>query len=252
MLPQLAREPYTQTLNLLRRIDVLRLCVEFKIPSDGTVIALKDKIRRHLNENRDTLFNDPQFNPLYPKVRHVIQPPAAQPPAVSHQVVRPLSPTLSESSLSSISSDHSYESWHGIEVPPVYHDPPAQPPYQAEALPPHEVVPQDFPAHHYHLPPPPSPSVPGSEPDPFLFNDHNAGPRKFFPFPFIPTRLWFIRITRRVSPIPIPIWIAFFISIPSCYHGPFVFTTFPFRRSFIPPWVNITAVMPSSVPSLPL
>ena len=211
MLPQLAREPYTQTLNLLRRIDVLRLCVEFKIPSDGTVIALKDKIRRHLNENRDTLFNDPRFNPLYPKVIRVTQPAAAQPPAVPHQVVRPPSPTLSESSLSSISSDHSYESWHGIEVPPVYHDPPAQPPYQAEALPPHEVVPQDFPVHHYHLPPPPSPSVPGSEPDPFLFNDHNTGPRKFFPFPFIPTRLWSIHVTHRVSPVPIPIWIVLYI-----------------------------------------
>ena len=37
-----------------------------------------------------------------------------------------------------------------------------------------------MPFNYFQLLPPPSPSVPGSDLDPFLFGDHDDGPRKFF------------------------------------------------------------------------
>ena len=156
--------------------------MEFKISSEGTVVLLKNKIRRYLDEHRDTLFNNPRFTALYPKARRVTQPVAPRPPAVRHQIVRPPSPALSISSNSTTSSDHSYESWNGIQAPPLHHDPPIQPLPQEAAPLLHSPAHYEPPAHHYHLPPPPSLSAPGSNPDPFLFGDHDDGPRKFFPF----------------------------------------------------------------------
>ena len=191
--------------------------MEFKISSEGTVVLLKNKIRRYLNEHRDTLFNNPRFTTLYPKARCVTQPVAPRPPAVRHQVVHPPSPALSISSNSTTSSDCSYESWNGIQAPPLHHDPPIQPLPQEAAPLLHSPAHYDPPAHHYHLPPPPSPSVPGSDPDPFLFGDHDNGPRKFFLlslYLYIPARLWPYRVALRVlPPIPLPTLLGIALSI---------------------------------------
>ena len=74
--PYQINEPYSTTLSLLRRIDVLRLCLEFKISSEGTVVFLKKQIKKHLNDNRETLYRNPRYTPLYPKHRRLRNSPA--------------------------------------------------------------------------------------------------------------------------------------------------------------------------------
>ena len=73
MLPQQYLRPYTSTLSMLRKIDLLRLCVELKLPNDGTVLNLRDRlpVRVYLNAHRDTLYRNPRYRPLYPQHRRL-------------------------------------------------------------------------------------------------------------------------------------------------------------------------------------
>ena len=182
MNPALQQQPYTTTLSLLRKIDLLRLAVEFKRPTHGTVQELKDDLRKYLNTHCEVLYKNPRFRPLYPKFRRPAIPPRPQAPIGPAPPIRSPSPSTSDSS---DTTNESFESWNGIEVAPEHHDPPQLP----------VVPPQDPPIYHYPPPPPPpSPSIPGSEPEPFPFANYDEEPRKYlfsstlpilrlFPFP---------------------------------------------------------------------
>jgi hypothetical protein len=168
------QQPYTQTLSLLRKIDLIRLSLEFKLPTDGSVVNLRDRLRVYLNAHREALLRNPRYNPLFPKIR---QPPRRSAPPVTGTRTLSYRTPSPDGSESSSSSAHSYESWHGIEAilpPPNLQPQPHYPPVQ----PPPVVVPQN-PVLQFH--PPPSPSVPGSDagspPPP---SDIAPGPRKSF------------------------------------------------------------------------
>ena len=190
MNPALQQQPYTTTLSLLRKIDLLRLAVEFKRPSHGTVQELKDDLRKYLNTHCKTLYKNPRFRPLYPKFRRPTMPARPQAPVGPAPPIRSPSPSTSDSS---DTTNESFESWNGIEVPPEHHDPPQLP----------VVPPQDPPIYHYPPPPPPPPpSIPGSEPEPFPFANYDDEPRKYF-LPSTPSYLSVMSISLLSSISPI-------------------------------------------------
>jgi hypothetical protein len=210
-MPPHLQQPYTQTLSMLRKIDLIRLSLEFRLPTDGSVVNLRDRLRVYLNAHRETLYRNPRFNPLFPKHRRPPQRPASPVPDPLIPPSRTPSPAGSNYSGSSA---HSYESWNGIEHNAHHHLPPAQPPH--------------FPVHH----PSPSPSVPGSVPDSPPPSDHPADLRKFFlslpkhPYPstyvLIPTPLPpqycgpFPHIFLHPIPLPYPLGFTSLSLPPTC------------------------------------
>lgn len=159
--------PYTQTMNTLRKPDLLRLSREFRLPTDGPVPTLKHRLKGYLNLHRDVLYRDQRYTALFPRHRRAGEPSnSPSPPA-------PLDSSPSMSYLS-LSPDHSFGSWHGIE------EPPHSPILHHQQLPPEVpvAVGPAQPDEPYYPPPPPSipPSVPGSPPP----IDHLGAERKFF------------------------------------------------------------------------
>jgi hypothetical protein len=126
--PQLNGRPYTKLLSALRKQELVRLSTEFRLSSEGSVPALRDRIKGHLNENREQLFRNPRFKALYPRHRRHNQP---QPPP-SPRPSRTLSTRASSPALS-------YASWNGIlDQEPQQQLPvqPELPPAQPEPIPP--------------------------------------------------------------------------------------------------------------------
>ena len=41
--------PYTTTLSLLRKIDLMRLSLEFRLSTDGSVVVLRNRLKAYLN-----------------------------------------------------------------------------------------------------------------------------------------------------------------------------------------------------------
>ena len=104
--------PYTKVLSALLKPDLVRLCGEFRLAADGSVVNLRKRLKDHLNLNRDRIYRDHRYKALYPKHRRVGEPAA-----------REQSPAR---------SDDSYASWHGIgaqpqEVPQVARAPSRSP-----------------------------------------------------------------------------------------------------------------------------
>ena len=86
--------PYTKVLSALLKPELIRLCGEFRLAADGSVVNLRKRLKDHLNLNRDRIYRDDRYKALYPKHRRVGEPAA-----------REQSPAR---------SDHSFESWNGI------------------------------------------------------------------------------------------------------------------------------------------
>jgi hypothetical protein len=104
--------PYTQTLSALRKNDLLRLTVEFRLPVEGSVVILRNQLKKYLNSHRDTLYRNPRFTALYPKHRR----PARQSSfAPSNSRNSRSTPSVSPSPHPSPSPTPSYGSWNGIE-----------------------------------------------------------------------------------------------------------------------------------------
>ena len=174
------RTPYTRTLSALRKTDLVSLSLEFRLSPDGSVTALRNRLKTYLNTHRDTLHRNPRYNALYPRFRRVNtnQPPL--PPSPPHSPISgPSTVVLSYVSPSPARSD---ETWHGIDHLPQ-HQPPAdgQVPLPAPVIqeqPPVSPTPvaQDLPAHYA---PPPPPSVAPSVMDGHLFEAPILEPRKF-------------------------------------------------------------------------
>ena len=111
--PYMLQKPYTTTLSLLRKIDLIWLSIELKLPTDGNVMNLGDRLRVYLNAHSEVLWRNPWFRPLYPQHRRTTQPVVQQAPELAN---REPSPTpLSSSNLSS----QSFESWYGNEELPA-------------------------------------------------------------------------------------------------------------------------------------
>ena len=105
--------PYTQVLSALRKNDLIRLCDEFRLPTEGSVVNLRNRLKDYLNLHRNTLFRNPRYNPLFPRHRRPVQP-IQQPEQASPPSTPPSSPNPSHRS-SSRASTRSYDSWHGID-----------------------------------------------------------------------------------------------------------------------------------------
>ena len=150
LLPHLDRHPYTQTLSALRKIDLLRLSLEFKLSTEGSVVELRHRLKGYLNTHRDTLYRNPHYNPLFPRHRRALPPINLPLPPSSTLSSRAASPSSSHHSVSSDSSD---DSWHGIGGQPHQRSPSPQP-QPPPPLPIYNVPPQQLAVPHQHSPAP--------------------------------------------------------------------------------------------------
>jgi hypothetical protein len=162
--------PYTRLFSSLRKPDLIRLCVEFRLASVGSVITLKERLRDYINLNRDMIYRNPRYRALFP--RHQNPGRRASPP--DSDSIGP-SPPPSNRSLSPASSD---DSWHGIGGPidngapaedhaqhPFEHHPFLQPDQPPE--PQHPQVQLDVqPIHPNNLPQEQQPFIPDNPYDP--------------------------------------------------------------------------------------
>ena len=155
------RPTYSRTLSALRKSELVQLSVEFKLPTDGNVVTLRNRLRVYMNYHRDALMNNTRYRALFPRARDPNIP--IQQSELSSQTFR----TCSSSALSyehSPSPALSYDSWHGIEddqapIPVIHpHQPPPQPPHPIPLY-------QELIVYHH---PPPSPSVSESSVDSLL------------------------------------------------------------------------------------
>jgi hypothetical protein len=93
---------YNKPITGLRKTQLTRLALDLDLPSDGTVVELRNRISVVLTARKNILSRDPKFKKLYPR-RHRN---AAVSPVNSQPSSRSVTPTLSASS-----------SWHGIHEP---------------------------------------------------------------------------------------------------------------------------------------
>ena len=117
MLLQQIQQPYIHTLSLLRKIDLIRLSLEFKLPADRTDVILRDRLRVYLNSHSETLYKNPRYRPLYPQLRRPTQPALSQAPEACHLDHHSSSPTVVKSS---DSSTQSCGSWNSNNNAPVH------------------------------------------------------------------------------------------------------------------------------------
>ena len=115
--PALPNRPYTKPPSALRKTELVRLCTEFGLPSDGSVVSLRDRAKDFLTTNRDNLVQNPRYKALFPRQRRRNQI-SPTPPTSSH--------TLSSQHSSRASSPaYSDGSWAGIDnLPPILHQQP--------------------------------------------------------------------------------------------------------------------------------
>ena len=127
--------PYTKTLSALRKTELVRLSCEFRLPTDGSVLVLRNRLKVYLNTHNEVLYHNPRFNALYPRHRQIQQQAAVAPQ-------RSISPVLSV---------RSFDSWHGIGG-----NRPRSPSFSPRASQrDHSPTPPQSPLQHYnHLPPP--------------------------------------------------------------------------------------------------
>ena len=108
-----ARQTYTKTLGSLCKNELLQLAAEFGLPTDSSVLVLRDRVKTHLTSNNETLYRNPRYKALYPKVCQIPSRPRHLPSlCFSSSISTPAaSPTLSyrNPSLACL-----YDSWHGI------------------------------------------------------------------------------------------------------------------------------------------
>ena len=148
--------PFTKVLSALLKPDLVRLCTEFRLHGNGSVVVLRNRLKDYLNIHRNTLLVNPRYTALFPRHRRPNQP-SPSPSRSSHTSSR-------SSSLSYVSSVHSFPSWNGIED---QQDLPQDHPHQLEHHPPQDPDVQYF---------DPPPSATNSSPPPAA---HAIEGRKF-------------------------------------------------------------------------
>lgn len=159
------RAPYNQLLTALRKIDLLRLSLEFRLSTEGSVVTLRNRLRDYLNLHRDTVYRNPRYTALCPRHRRA--------PAPRHSPSPPNSPTTL--SYRSSSPEGSFDSWNGLDDAIQGHPQVIQQPLVHPPVPP---MPPNNPAPHYN--PSPSPSDSNSDPGSLPPDDHPPVARKFF------------------------------------------------------------------------
>lgn len=183
--------PYTKVLSALLKPDLLRLCRDLRLPSEGSVVTLRSRLKDYLNLHRNTLYRNQRFTALFP--RHSRPAQRQQPPPRAHaQASRSSSPSaLSYISLPNSSLAPSDISWHGFGDP---QQPNPQPPYQPAA-------PQMM-AHPQSPLPSSPPSSDRGSPSPLpLVHDAGGGRKLPYYFVFLSsyTESFFLKYTRHYA-----------------------------------------------------
>ena len=150
----LNRHPFTKTLSTLCKNELIRLAIEFDLPSDGSVISLRNRLKTHLTLHNEAIYRNPRYTGLYPRPRHlnIIRQPS--PPNSTSLQYQPSTPRLSYRSLLPAPP---FTSWHGIGIQP---DIPQSPILPVHPLPQHQPSPFPF-------SPPPNPMSIQASPPPF-------------------------------------------------------------------------------------
>ena len=147
--------PYTKTLSALRKTELVRLSHELRLPAEGSVLALRNRLKAYLNAHSEVLYRNPRFRALYPKHRQIQLQPAVVPQR-------------------SVSPARSFDSWHGIDA-----NRPRSPslPLRSPQRSPSPTPPQSPLQYHNHFRPPSDDGLPLQDEQP-LVN------RRFFLSPF--------------------------------------------------------------------
>jgi len=162
--------PYTRLLSTLRKMELLHLCTEFRLPTDGPVVGLRTRLRDHMNINREALFANPRYRGLFPR----------------HRRANNADDSSSSSTLTSRSPSpaRSFASWDGIDDH-HHHEHPAQP-----------IQPLDHPQQAHVHPQPEASPPPSSSPGPSVaVSDHGVSPTPMLPI----DGLAYLSLVRRVE-----------------------------------------------------
>lgn len=169
------RPPYTKVLSALRKNELVRLCLEFGLSNEGSVVVLRTRLKDYLNLHRETAYRNPRYKALFPKHRRFNQPPSSRSPTPGTRSSPPVSDRSPSPALS-------YASWDGI-IPLPHNDNPAIYPQQPPIQPPYMPLQLQAPVPLHNSPPPPSISSHDHESPPPVFPP--VGGRKLYTPPFI-------------------------------------------------------------------
>ena len=67
--PPINRPTYSRTLSTLHKTELIQLSVDFKLPTDGNVVTLRNRLRVYMNYHQDALINNPRYRALFPKAQ---------------------------------------------------------------------------------------------------------------------------------------------------------------------------------------
>ena len=170
----LNRHPFTKTLSTLHKDKLIQLSIEFDLPTEGSVIYLRDRLKAHLTLHNDAIYNNPRYRGLYPKPhrlnlnKHHVTPVNASPiPSLPSPLDLPSPPAPVHPNQSLTPS---FESWNGINPQPQD----LQLPWSPH---PQDIQPPWSPLHPlsclgsllpFFLPPPSNPPVVCNSPSPAL------------------------------------------------------------------------------------
>lgn len=102
--------PYTLVLSALCKTDLERLCTEFHISSQRSVVNLGNCLKDYLNLHWEMLYRNPRYNALFLWHCWLNQPCHPSPPSPTPSCCASTPPVSDRSSSPTLS----YVSWHGI------------------------------------------------------------------------------------------------------------------------------------------
>ena len=115
--PHPARCPYSTVLSALCKMDLIWLSLEFRLPTNSSVINLRSHLRCYLNFNHGTLAQNPGYAALFPKHK------CANQPLASHLLSNTLCMSPPALLYHNLSLTPSFTSWHSIEDEPCGNQP---------------------------------------------------------------------------------------------------------------------------------
>ena len=156
--PHINWHPYSMVLSALWKTELIHLSLELRLPTDGSVVTLRNQPRCYLNSNCETLVWNTRCSTLFPCYEHTNPLPS---PCPSSNTLQASLPVLL---YHSPSTTPSFASWHGIKDQPqdmqnLFSPQPHQPPIHPQEPPPPSSPPSsssssDSDSEHGPTPPP--------------------------------------------------------------------------------------------------
>jgi hypothetical protein len=115
-MPPVINHAFTQPVSAMRKNSLQALCRHFGLTDDGPVTTLRQRLKTHLQDNREQLENNPIYLRLYPRhgrgqqnIQPAVEPEEDLPNNDQDNETHHGSPAPSAPSI--------YSEWHGIHQP---------------------------------------------------------------------------------------------------------------------------------------